>query len=124
MNNTLVIQMVKDGWNMCDIQKLIRESKAFEKELVLNKRYENKHKIINFKGITKYYCFKHECYHYKYRNTNRDGKIVKVKTNSFNKCKNNAYTLSDSETFKVRIKRSLKGYSVNSHKLTVGSKKQ
>lgn len=124
MNNKLVIQMVKDGWNIREINDLLVESKRVEKLLADDKRYENKHKIINFKGITKYYCFKHECYHYKYRNTNRDGKIVKVKTNSFNKCKNNAYTLSDSETFKVRIKRSLKGYSVNSHKLTVGSKKQ
>ena len=124
MNNKLVIQMVKDGWNIREINDLLVESKRVEKLLADDKRYENKHKIINFKGITKYYCFKHKCYHYKYRNTNRDGKIVKVKTNSFNKCKNNAYTLSDSETFRVQIKRSLKGYSVNSHKLTVGSRKQ
>jgi len=122
MNNKLVIKMINDGWNLNDIRELVNHSKEVEKQLVLNRQYENRHKITDFKGVKKYYCNKHDCFHYKYRNTTVNGKRIQVKTDSFKLCKDNAYKLSDSEMFKRQFKNSLKNYSVKAHKKIIGSR--
>lgn len=42
MNNKLLLQMVKDGWNLYEIRKLYQESKEFERQLVEKRNKLNK----------------------------------------------------------------------------------
>ena len=49
-------------------------------------------KIINFDGIESYYCSKHKCFHFRFRN----GKKAKP----FFNCQETAFILTKSESFK------------------------
>ena len=96
MKKNMIISMIKSGWNFNEIRDLMRESKRIEKLLVKEKhlkKYDNKQKIIDFTNVKEYYCYKHECYHKKFRYTTVNGKSIKVKTDSFVKCKDNVYQL-------------------------------
>lgn len=42
MNNKLLIQMIKDGWNLFEIRILVQESKEFEKQLVKKRKNNDK----------------------------------------------------------------------------------
>ena len=119
-----IVYMVSIGWNLSDIRFLCKQSKEIERQLVLKKRYDNKYKIVDFFGIEKYYCIKHKGFHKKYRYTNRYGKVIKLETHSFKKCKDNAYSIPQSEFFAIQIKKSFNSYSIEKHKKISGSRKQ
>ena len=116
--------MISIGWNLPDIRLLCKQSKEIEKQFVLKKRYDNKYKIVDFSGIDKYYCMVHKRFHNKYRYTNRYGKVIRLETNTFKDCKDNAYSLPQSELFGIQIKKSFNSYSIEKHKKFRGSRKQ
>lgn len=123
MKTSQAVLMINDGWNLNEIRDLMKKSLEMEKQFVRNVQYDNRYKITDFKGIKKYYCMKHNCFHNKYRKTTINGKKEKVKTTSFERCKKHAYQLSDSELFKRSFKKSCNTYSIKSHKKTRGSRK-
>lgn len=124
MNQEKITDMTSIGWNFNEIRDLFKESKRIEQSFVNEKRYENNFKITDFAKVKLYYCSKHHRYHRKYRHTKRNGKMIKVKTVCFERCKNYAYKISKSEKFNKNFNRSLKNYSVDKHKKSVGSRKQ
>lgn len=83
-------------------------------------------KINDLKGINKYYCILHDCFHirkYKYI-INEHGKRIKTKDTPFFNCKNNAMKLTSSEVFSRKFRKSYNKYSIKKHKETIGSVKQ
>ena len=124
MKTKQVLYMIKIGWNFQEIRELCQHSKEIERQLVLRKQYDNKYKIVDFSNVIKYYCSKCNCYHRKYRYEQKYGKKIRVKTESFKKCKDTAYTLSDSETFSKQFRKSFNSYSIDKHKKMSGSRKQ
>ena len=75
-------------------------------------------KIENFKFVEKYFCSKHNRIHNKYRNHK--------KTKSFEQCKDTAFSLTDTELFKMKFKRMWNNYKeskeYNSHLANIVSK--
>ena len=83
-------------------------------------------KIIDFKGINKYFCSNCNHFHirkYKYK-FNEYNERIKTKDTPFFNCQEFGYKLSSSENFNLKMRKSLDNYSIKSHKLTVGSRKQ
>jgi len=82
--------------------------------------------ITDFKGIKKYYCSLHNCYHFKQYNytINENGKRTKLKNTPFFRCKNYAKQLSNTEIFNLKFIKSIQKYSIKKHKKTKGSTKQ
>lgn len=130
-HNKTIIQMVKDGWNFNQIQDLFNESRAKEREFVREINYFESHRITDFSKINFYYCQKHQCYHQKYRYaktkvSNKSGFSIseRVKTKTFEKCKEFALELNKSEIFNQKFKKSWKKYNKNEHSKRNGSRLQ
>ena len=83
-------------------------------------------KIIDFIGINKYYSSKHNRFHirkFKYK-IDKNNNRIKTKDTPFYNCQEFAYKLSSSELWNKAFKTSCELYKLESHKKSVGSKKQ
>lgn len=83
-------------------------------------------KIIDFRGIIKYFCINCKHFHirkYGYK-LNDSNERIKTKDTPFFNHQEFGYKLSSSERFNLQMNRSLNNYSIKAHKLTRGSRKQ
>lgn len=90
---------------------------------------------MDFKGIKEYYCSECEGFHNK-RTLNQvkemrnafslkhPNKEIKIPLSKFEKHKESAYKLTDSELWKIQFNKSCKNYKIKTHKKSTGSNKQ
>lgn len=77
-------------------------------------------KITDFGTVSKYFCTKHNRFHFKYRyeivyvNGYPQNKIIRTK--SFEQCKEHAVKLSQSELWNWQFKKSWKRYNLDEAK--------
>jgi len=83
-------------------------------------------KIIDFKGIKKYYCSNCKHFHIKkYKlKLNEFNERIKTKDTPFFNHQEFGYKLSSTEVFNLRFGKSMENYSIKAHKKTRGSRKQ